>query len=349
MLVKRVYPYLKTSVFQFGYKPKHSTNHAIEIIRILERDHDSHVCLLDASSAFDTLSWTRIYDQLVKRCVPLCLIKILMMQLFSTKISICGTSVFYARAGVKQGGVLSSILFASCYDDLVEILQTVGAGVLLNSINGTFKLIFVLIYADDIVLIASSPGGLKNLIMKTYLFAQSYCDLKFNASKSWILRLGPGRKPPVSVCGIPTSYCQRYLGVDIGPDADPTKTAATKLFANTNMLLKQNRELKKCSIIVKNVCINSYGNVYALENMLSVSSVIRNAHRYLTMSVHSNWRNFADLEGPNIRSRRLYTVFELDSLEVLHRRRQNKFLLKAASHQNSLISSVIGILDRITV
>ena len=107
--------------------------------------------------------------------------------------------------------------------------------------------------------------------------------------------------------------------------------------------------MKKCSIIVKNVCIDSYGNVYALENMLSVSSVIRNAHRYLTMSVHSNWRNFADLEGPNIRSRRLYTVFELDSLEVLHRRRRIKFLLKATSHENSLISSVIGILDRITV
>ena len=77
--------------------------------------------------------------------------------------------------------------------------------------------------------------------------------------------------------------------MDIGPDADPTKTAATKLFANTNMLLKQNRELKKCSIIVKNVCINSYGNVYALENMLSPSSVIHNAHRYLAMSVYSNW------------------------------------------------------------
>ena len=255
ILVKRVYPYLKTSDFQFGYKPKHGTTHAIEIIRIIERHHDSHICLLDASSAFDSLSWRRIYDQFLKRNVPLCLIKVLMMQLFSTKISVCKTSIFYPRAGVKQGGVLSGIIFASCYDDLVDMLKSVGAGVLLNAINNTFKLIFVLIYADDIVLIVSSPNGLKELIKKTFIFAQLYCDLAFNPTKSWILRLGPGRKPPVSVCGIPTTDCKKYIGVEIGPGADPVKKAATKLYTNANVLLRQNRELKKCSVAIKNVCI----------------------------------------------------------------------------------------------
>ncbi len=78
----RLLPFLSTSDCQFGYKSQHSTNHAIEIIRVLERNHDAHVCFLDASSAFDKLSWRRIKDQLVKRNVPSTLIKLVMLQLF---------------------------------------------------------------------------------------------------------------------------------------------------------------------------------------------------------------------------------------------------------------------------
>ena len=46
---------------------------------------------------------------------------------------------------------------------------------------------------------------------------------------------------------------------------------------------------------------------------------------------------------------RLYTVFGLDSLEVIHRRRRNMFLIKAASHSNTIVSAIIGNEPRITV
>ena len=110
----------------------------------------------------------------------------------------------------------------------------------------------------------------------------------------------------------------------------------------------QNKCLNKCSVNVKNVCINSYGNVYCLENELEISSRLRQAHRYMTKSVHKDWVLFADLDGPNIRSRQLYTVFNLDAIVVIHRRRRNNFLINAACHENSLISGVIGNLPRIT-
>lgn len=67
------------------------------------------------------------------------------------------------------------------------------------------------------------------------------------------------------------------------------------------------------------------------------------------MLVHDDWRQFSDLDGPNIRSRRLYSVYELDSIEVIHRRRRNNFLLKASTHKNKLIAEVIGAIERITV
>ena len=111
-----------------------------ELVRILERSHDAHVCLLDASSAFDKLSWKRIKDQFIKRKIPPILIKITLCQLMSTKISVCNTAIFFSRIGVKQGGVLSGIIFSCCYDDLAEEAENTGAGILFKSTNNRFIL-----------------------------------------------------------------------------------------------------------------------------------------------------------------------------------------------------------------
>ena len=348
IILSRLLPFLQTEDCQFGYKRNHSTSHAIEIIRTIERKHDAHVCLLDASSAFDKLSWIRINDQLHKRNVPVNLIRIVMIQLFSTKISVCGTHNFYPRGGVKQGGVLSGYLFSACYDDLVLELRNTGAGILIFSGNNNFTCVFVIIYADDVLLVSSSPNGLKSLIDKAFLFASRYNDISFNSTKSFILRLGKSRKPAVSVCGIPVSECQTYLGVDIGREAKPQEAATANLYKNANINLAQNYELHKCSLSVKNYSIYCYGNVYSIENFLSVNPRLRQAHRYLTKSVHTDWTRIADLGGPNITSRRLYTSYNLDSLEVIHRRRRNMFLINAEKHNNSLIAGIIGNLERIT-
>ena len=163
ILLHRLSPFTSTKDAQFGYKRKHGTAHAIELVRVLERSHDAHICLLDASSAFDKLSWRRIKDQLLKRNVPLILVKIVISQLLSTKISVCLTRVMYPRVGVKQGGVLSGILFACCYDDLVDVLERTGVGILFKTLKGHI-LLCVVVYADDVLLIASSPYGLKILI-----------------------------------------------------------------------------------------------------------------------------------------------------------------------------------------
>ena len=304
--------------------------------------------MLDASSAFDMLSWRRIKAQFIKRGLSNCYIKILMLQLFSNKICVCGCIVFYSRRGVKQGGVLSGIIFSSFYDDLVDMLRSVGAGILIKTAGENLSLIFVLIYADDVILFSTSPFGLRRLIECTLRFADIFGDISFNPSKSYILRLGPGRKEPVSVCGIPTSSCQQYLGVEIGKSADPQRQAASKLYCNTNLLLVQNRQLQMCSPNVKNSVISSYGNVYCIENLITVSSKVRNAHRYLTKAVYTDWVQYADLDGPNIRSRTLYVLNGLDSLEVIHRRRRNHFLIRSASHPNRLIATIIGNLPRIT-
>ena len=349
MILGRLKPLLQTADCQFGYKSKHSTSHAIEIVRLLERNYDCHACLIDASSAFDRISWYRIRDQFFKRKIPLYLIKLSMKQLVFNRITICNTEFIYPRAGIKQGGVLSGNYFSACYDDLVEELKKNGSGVLVETGISKRLLLFVLIYADDVILFSRSPYGLRCLIQITLSFCSQYNDISFNATKSYIMRLGPTRKPAVSVCGLPTTECYKYLGVKIGRDAEPQRDAAAKLFCKTNIMLKQNKELHSCSRDVKNIVINAYGNVYSLETMTCVSSTLRNAHRYLTRAVHTDWAQYADLPGPNIRSRRLYTAYGIASLPEQHRKRRNVFLIKAESFDNRIIREVIGNIPRITV
>ena len=243
---------------------------------------------------------------------------------------------------------MSGILFACCYDDLVEQLERTGIGVMFQCSKKCI-LLCVIVYADDILLMASSPRGLEVLIKATFSSALNFRDISFNTDKSWILRLGKHNRPPVSVCGIPTTERHFYLGVEIGRKADPQSHATSKMYCNSNKLFLQNPLLKRCSNTVKNVCIYSYGNVYCLENELSVSSKLRQSHRYMTKAVHCGWVDYADLDGPNIRSRRLYSVFELDSLEVIHRKRRNVFLIKAETHENTIISNIIGHEPKISV
>ena len=272
-----------------------------------------------------------------------------MKQLVSNRIRVCGTAFIYPRAGIKQGGVLSGNYFSLCMDDLVEDLRKTGAGVLIKTLAKLGVLLYAIIYADDVILVARSPYGLARLITATFAFAHQYKDIVFNTGKSWILRFGTNNLSPVSVCGIPTSECQEYLGVMIGRQSDQYRHSASKLYVKTHVLLKQNSNLHRCSLAVKNLVINTYGTVYGPETFIEVNSRLRQAHRYLTRAVHVDWRQYADLPGPNIRNRRLYSVYGIDSLEVLHRKRRNNFLIKAESSKNELIRFVIGNLPRITV
>ena len=231
------------------------------------------------------------------------MVKLCLKQLTSNRISICGTRFLFPRTGIKQGGILSGKYFSICYDDLVHDLRLVGAGTYLKSAYSKLILLFILIYADDIILISRSPYGLSQLIRVTLNFSRKYNDLSYNPSKSFILRLGRNSLPAVSVHNIPITECYEYLGIMIGRAAKPQNAAATSLYTKSNTMLAQNKELFQCSLRIKNLSIVTYGSVYAIETFLSVDSRLRQAHRNLTRAVHKDWRGYADLPGPNIRSR----------------------------------------------
>ena len=89
---------------------------------------------------------------------------------------------FHVTNGVRQGGVLSPLLFNVYVDELSDCLNKSGIGV---SINGT--IINHMLYADDICIISLSSAGLQQLLNICSGYSEFH-DLTFNSIRSGLFQ-----------------------------------------------------------------------------------------------------------------------------------------------------------------
>ena len=106
-------------------------------------------CFLDASKAFDRVNHYVLFDKLLKRGVPLYVVRILIFWYTSQTMYVRWNNVissgFGVSNGVRQGGILSPYLFCVYMDDLSIKLNDTKVG----CTTGT-TLINHLMYADDL-------------------------------------------------------------------------------------------------------------------------------------------------------------------------------------------------------
>ena len=81
LLLKRLKDFLFTSSHQFGFKPKHSTDACIYVLkesidRYVEQESSVYMCFLDASKAFDRVNHFSLFTKLINRGVPGYLVRI---------------------------------------------------------------------------------------------------------------------------------------------------------------------------------------------------------------------------------------------------------------------------------
>ena len=160
------------------------------------------------------------------------------------------TSSFLVSNGVKQGGILSPILFNVYMDQLSVKLNTPNIA---GDIGGV--LVNHLCYADDICLISLSSAGMQQLLNICDTYAKEH-DLLYNGSKSYSLCF----KPKCSIFNRPvftlnhlnilTVNQSNYLGIIISENncAPDLKRQMCKLYANVNMII---RKFSRCSPDVK--------------------------------------------------------------------------------------------------
>jgi arginine exporter protein ArgO len=102
------------------------------------------------------------FKLLIKRELPGSFLRVLVTTYTISLIRVAWGGVrsnyFSAVNGVKQGAVLSPVLFCVYIDDLLALLSRAGFGCYLN-IGPVF--VGELAYADDIVLLAPTPTALR--------------------------------------------------------------------------------------------------------------------------------------------------------------------------------------------
>ena len=140
---------------------------------------------VDASKAFDRVNYCRLVAELLKRNIcPLLLRLLLFMYTRQSLRVMWGNTVsseFTVSNGVKQGEVLSSILFAIYTDGLLKRLEETGVGCHMGS-----RFTGALVYADDITLLAPCKSALSVLVSVCEKYASEF-DILFNGSKSKLL------------------------------------------------------------------------------------------------------------------------------------------------------------------
>ena len=99
--------------------------------------------------------------------VPIHVIK-LVMNWYAKIVSVvrwenCYSAPFIMRSGVRQGGVLSPILFNLYVDPIIELLQASDLGC---HIHGAY--VGCILYADDIILLSASVGNLQKMLDLCY-------------------------------------------------------------------------------------------------------------------------------------------------------------------------------------
>jgi hypothetical protein len=185
---------LRSSNMQYGFKSSHSTAICTSVVKetIQYYTHNKsnvYACLLDASKAFDRLHFGRLFLSLFKRKLPAVIIRMLFQSYVNQNVEISWNGVLsdpiYPTNGVKQGGVLSPILFCIYLDELLQLLSQSGYGCKIGrSYFGVFS------YADDIILLSPTLKGLQSMLDICNDFGIKY-HIKFNEKKTQCIIFGP--------------------------------------------------------------------------------------------------------------------------------------------------------------
>ena len=145
--------------FRKGYR---TTDHLFSIINhsLNVRKKPLYVCFVDFKRAFDTVSYHILWCKLIKYGIKgkfLDLIKSMYAKVKSCVRSDDGlTKLFAYKRGLRQGCLLSPLLFALFLSDLNNFLLDGAGGITLWDTR-----ICAMLYADDLILAAESSADLQ--------------------------------------------------------------------------------------------------------------------------------------------------------------------------------------------
>ena len=213
-IVERFGNFFITDDNQFGFKKNIGCSHAVYTARkvidyYIKGGSTANLCAIDLSKAFDKINHYGLLTSLLKRNLPVNLLDILELWLNSSWSCVKWfdnfSEFFQINSGVRQGSVLSPMLFAVYLNDFVNCNQ-----------RGLHSII--ILYADDILLLSPTLYGLQHMLNECERRLQEL-NMAINFKKTCCLRIGPRFDShcccirSITGCALPWVTYMRYLGV----------------------------------------------------------------------------------------------------------------------------------------
>ena len=168
---------------QFGYQAEVSTTMctwlASETISyFLRNGSEVFSCLMDMSKAFDTVQHSCLFKKLLDQGFPPIVVRFLLASYRDQQANVRWNDelsrYFGITNGVKQGAILSSILYCVYTNGLFEELRRRKVGCFVGS-----TYVGVIGYADDLFLMSPSLDGLQEMLKVCEEYANDH-NLKFS-------------------------------------------------------------------------------------------------------------------------------------------------------------------------
>ena len=267
LILEKHNSYFNTSELQYGFKENSSTVMSAFMVNqtishYLSNGSNVNVLMLDASKAFDKIDFIKLFEKLVKRGLSPIIIRLILnmyvCQKFQIKWNNVISNMFEVSNGVRQGGVMSPILFGIYIDELLLELKRKGIGCHVGHyFCGSFG------YADDIILLCPTLSGLKEMIKICESYAIKH-NITFNGTKSKLLIFGKKCEDPnIMINGKKAEMCTKahYLGIlyNTENEYDVIEEGITNFNVSFNRFLSN---FNTCRVSVKNKLFNQYCCTY---------------------------------------------------------------------------------------
>ena len=250
-------------------------------------------------------------------------------------INLAGAS-FPISNGVKQGGVISPLLFSLYVDELFLLLKKSGLGCHVGSTYaGAFR------YADDIALIVPSLSSLKQMMKICENFAKSH-NIVFNSSKTKLLCYNRDPQtviPPIYLNGEQVSVVEheKHLGNFLSTNIYDRNIISNvcDLYQRSNLLIS---DFRVCDCITLDSLLNTYCmHMYGCE-LWDISCKYIDEFKVAWRKIKRRvWRLPAQAHNTIVRDLTCDVDHQLDN-------RMLKFIHMCLNHHNKVCRSLLVII-----